>query len=280
MKSTARLDFFTERFGSDFLDLRLIKAFPQAVRFKDNYGSASACSMVVLDDYEPHNPATFLCRTFLEASDDVGAQGHFILALRFYDAGTVVTVDLISFKEANSFSDIAYRHFRQDGWLPAEVKYDNDRFQETLYSPFFLANGSFKRLNSRELEFSGTTGAYGNHLISFDAGEVAKFVYNACYNSPCVTSKCVGKDLFFTVGDFVSSNKHSPDFYSLLADSLLSNSGLLDSRNSLAALLMEATDRAEREDIDLPKSVIVSNSDGLGKYLAKSGPVALICQDF
>ncbi len=280
MKSTARLDFFTEKYGSDFLDVRLINSFPQAVRFKNHYGTSAACALVVLDDYDPHNPAYFLCRTFLEDLENIGAQGHFVLALRFHRAGIVVTADLISLKGAKSFSDIAYRHFRNDGWLPIEVNYERDHFQETLYSPFFLANGSFQRLNSQEIKFSGTPGAYGDRLLSFDAGEVAKFIYNACYNLPCVANKCVGKELFFTVGDFVSNNKHAPDFYSLLADALLSNQGILGSRNCLAALLMEAVDKAEKESMDLPQAVIMSNHEGLGKHLAKSGPVSLIFQNF
>lgn len=278
--STARLDFFTEHFGSDFLDLRLINSFPQAPRFRNSYGEKAACALVVHDDYEPHNPATFLCRTFLEEPDDHNYQGKFILALRFHKFGTVATVDLISFSDVKSFSEIAYRHLLQDGWLYTEGQYGHNRFQETLYSPFLLANGSFQKTGEKEFAFVGEQGAYGDKLLSFPVAEVAKFVYNACYRSPCITSKCVGKDLFMTVGDFVSEHKLTDNFYPLLADSLLGNQGILDSRNSLAVLLMEASDKAEKEVIEMPQALVLSNQEGLGKHLSKSGPVALICQDF
>ena len=283
MKNTARLDFFTEQ-NADYLDLRMIESFPQSARFKLAYGVGATCTVVVFDDYDPHQPATFLCRNYLEDTKEIGSKGRFILAFRIYNSGTLVTVDLVGLKDSQSYAEIAYQHLKKEDWLNVDKCINPNIYHETMISPFLFSNGSFERVSASEIKFVAEEGNYGSQLLLSDAAEVAAFVHTACTRHSCHTRKLPGRNFFFEVGEFISEYKFKPDFYSQFANKFLATGRILNNRYTTAILIMRALERVDSSEdtskIDLPEAVIQEQRQGIGRYLEKAGGINLIFQDF
>lgn len=281
MKSTtSRLEFFTEHKNADYLDLRFIESFPQSAQFKKSYGEGASSAIVVFDDYDPHQPAIFLCRHFLEDDQEIGSRGLFILALQICNSGTCVMVDLVARQDAKSYSNLAYQHLKHEGWIKGRELINHNLFHETMLSPFLFANGYFERVSSSEIKFVAEEGSYGKKILATDASEVATFINVTCTRHPCHARKLSGRNFFFEVGEFISENKLRVDFYEQLASNFLTTTGRLENRCATALLLMRALESAKKEKIDLPQAVIQEQRQGLGHYLEQAGGINLIFQDF
>ncbi len=262
-----------------------VEAFQNAYQ-SEGFILGCACLMDGGNTADPDETAVVLLRTCIEQGERVKSGQKYVVGIRFYSYGDLVTVDVVSHNR-KMHKDIAYHHARNLGWQIYDSEGDGDLFTETYGVPLMYSGGFVTLSPTGVAEFSGSSGDYGAPLMGVNVNDIATFAAQACGIS--VPGACLNGAVFFqSLLDFLLAHKCRPDFYEEFVTDLLRKQGEMRRKAAAAGtaltdpqqvtgqhysglLTMKAHDRAIAEDGDLVRLIIEEVSVGFGRHVLLAG---------
>ena len=215
--------------------------------FNEKYeeeGIKSSSIATIFDPAFPERTGMIILRTFIEKSKRAKTDQKYVIGLRFYSFGDMVTIDLISL-DRDFHREICFDHLQRMNFpMWGEHMENVDHFAETTRAPFILAGGHLRVLDDNSVEFFGGSGDYTGKLLLSDSNSLASYISLV---SGITSSEEIepGKGFINHLLKFIFENKLKKEFYqNLIADLYLQkDEAFLNSQNIGALITMEVLDR-------------------------------------
>lgn len=247
-------------------DQGLAKFWPLS-SFNEAYDKEEGIRKVLMtslsSDYgNPDKTAILVFRLFIENKEKLKEGQKYVLALRFYNFGDLVTLDLISLEKAYH-KNIASEHISRMK-LPLNEE-DLDDFEKTRQSPFLLS-GAFVELKEDKLVFSSSSQDYSSSLFFADCNEVSRHLCSLCDLSVSKDPKNLqGHDFLHKILSFVLENKKQNNFYEKFVMEALKVEDSLSAQQISSLLNMKVFDRSIKEKKPFIQIMVEEMSEGFSR---------------
>jgi hypothetical protein len=246
-------------------DSNFLNELPLVSEFKQVYSEKPALTgfAIATATDEPGNPdktSLVVMRTFVENSDRAKSDQKYVLGIRFYNFGDMATIDVISL-DRGFHKDIAYDHLKRLQWTVIdESGKEANHYNETMRAPIIIVGGHLKVDNNEKVDFSASSGDYGNDIFVSDSNDIAGYVADSCGIKLGESDKEKGEEFVADLLQFMKENKTKTDFYEKFVEFVYSkdsSEAKKFSTQQIGALIsMKASDRAVNEDKSIMQTMI------------------------
>lgn len=246
-------------------DPEVLNEFWPVSEFKKVYSEKPALTgfAVAADTDEPGNPdktSVVAMRTFIENSDRAKSDQKYILGIRFYNFGDMATIDVISL-DKGFHKDIAFDHLKRLQWtVTDESGKEANHYDETMRAPIIIVGGHLRVDNDEKVDFSASSGDYGNDIFFSDSNDIAGYVADSCGIKLGDSDKEKGEEFVADLLQFMKENKTKADFYEKFVEFIYnkdSSEAKKFSTQQIGALIsMKASDRAVNENKSLMQTMV------------------------
>ncbi len=215
----------------------------------------------------PDKTAVLIFRLFIENSERLKEGQKYVLALRFYNFGDLVTLDLISLNKAYH-RNMASEHILKMNWPP--IQEGSDDLERVYHSPFLFV-GAFVQLKDESFIFSSKSQDYGSSVFFADCNEIATYLSSLCNLAVSNDKdKVEGKNFLDKILQFILKNKGQNNFYEKFVTNILENQKGAEgfSSQQISSLLyMKAIDRSLKEKKPFFQIIVDEMSGGFSRNL-------------
>lgn len=262
-------------------DLEELVSFWPIASFNEVYKkepALTACSIanITSDPGNPDKTTLIIFRVFIEKGKQAVQGQKYVLGLKFYNFGTLATLDLISL-DRPYHKEIAYEHLKRMGWpsIDEQLGRQVDYFNETTLAPFLFVGGHLVVDSGNKIEFSGASMDYGNSVFFSDSNSICKFMTQSSGLLITRTGDAEpGKAFAQRLLDFMLIKKGQNDFYEQFVQEILSSSSELINftPQQLGSLfMMKVLDRTINEEKNMLQLMVEETVEGFGRYVMVAG---------
>lgn len=228
-----------------------IESFWPVSDFNESYpdkGAIRKSALISLSDKTSSDQTSLvLGRVFIEKSDRIKRRQNYLVGLRFYSLGELVTIDVISVNKG-FHREICHEHLQRMKWPSWSRKLNQpvDYFDNTTYAPFLFSGGCLQ-FKDDKISFIEGSDNFGKGVFFPSANSLAAYI-SSLAGIKVAGDKSLGENFVKNILQITHQYKGRENFYEeLVQNTFRQNSTMSVSPSSqyLGSLLtMRVLDRS------------------------------------
>lgn len=226
-----------------------IESFWPVSDFNESYPDKGAIrKSALISKTSSDQTSLVLGRVFIEKSDRIKRRQNYLVGLRFYSLGELVTIDVISVNKG-FHREICHEHLQRMEWPSWSRKLNQpvDYFDNTTYAPFLFSGGCLQLKDDNKINFIEGSDSFGKGVFFPSANSLAAYI-SSLAGIKVAGDKSLGENFVKNILQITHQYKGRENFYQeLVQNTFRHNSTMSVSPSSqyLGSLLtMKALDRS------------------------------------
>ena len=220
--------------------------------FNESYpdkGAIRKSALISLSDRANSDQVSLaLGRVFIEKSDRIKRRQNYLVGLRFYSLGELVTVDVISVNK-EFHREICHEHLQRMKWPSWSRKLNQpvDYFDNTTYAPFLFSGGCLQLKDDNKINFIEGSDSFGKGVFFPSANSLAAYI-SSLVGIKVAGDKSLGENFVRNILQITHQHKGRENFYEELVQNTFQQNSVMSASPSSqylgSFLTMKALDRS------------------------------------